>query len=138
MDNFFPTELINRFGDVIAARPHSRESMLEILNIEMAKLSERLLDTGDINFPITLHVDQEVKEYLLDEVSAHPEKGVRFLQQKLNIRIIRALANLKATAQVKNGDVVHVSLDPLSKKKVVFQKEKVPVLLLEKAAVLVE
>ncbi len=129
VNKFFSTEFVNRFGDLVAARPHSKENMFEILDIEIEKLRERLLDAGDLNFPITLHIDRSVKEYLVDEVSDRPEKGIRFLQQKLNARILRAISTLKSTEQLHDGDTLHVSLDP-SSKKLLFQKEE-PVKLLE-------
>jgi ATP-dependent Clp protease ATP-binding subunit ClpA len=123
VDKFFPTEFVNRFGDVIAARPHSKGNLLEILDIEIEKLRERLSSSGDLNFPVTLHVDQNVKEYLVDEVADHPEKGIRFLQQKLSARILRAISTLKSTDQLSADDILHVSLDP-SSKKLLFQKEE--------------
>lgn len=124
VDKFFPTEFVNRFGDVIAARPHSRENMLKILDIEIEKLRARLSDSGDLNFPVTLHIDRNVKEYLVDEVADHPEKGIRFLQQKLRARIFRAISTLKSTDQLHIGDILHVSLDPSSQEKLLFQKEE--------------
>lgn len=129
VDKFFSTEFVNRFGGVIAARPHSRENMFEILDIEIEKLRERLSESGDLNFPVTLHIDRSVKEYLIDEISDRPEKGIRFLQQKLNVRILRAISTLKSTGQLHTGDTLHVSLDP-SSKKLLFQKEE-PTKLLE-------
>lgn len=124
VDKFFSTEFVNRFGDVVAARPHSRENLLEILDIEIEKLSKRLSDISDLDFPLTLHIDRSVKEYLIDEVSDHLEKGIRFLQQKLSTRILRAISTLKSTDQLSADDILHVSLDPASKKKLFFQKEE--------------
>lgn len=122
VDTFFPTELVNRFGDVIAARPHSRANLFEILDIEINKLATRFSDEGDLDFSLTLRVDQAVKEYLVDEVIDRPEKGIRFLQQKLNTRIFRAISTLKSSEQLHEGDILHISLDH-SSKKLVFHKE---------------
>jgi len=127
VDNFFSTPFLNRFGDIIVARPHTRENQLEILDIELNKLRSRLFDPAGFNFPIMLQVDEAVRQYLVDEIADKPEKGIRFLQQKLKKSFSEAIVNLKATEQVNQGDILHVSLDPTSqseqKKKLLFQKE---------------
>lgn len=123
VDNFFPTPLVNRFGDIIAAHPHSEEALFAIMGIEFDKLRAQLFDPMGFNFPIGLRVDDGVKRHLVDELKGHPEKGIRFLQQKLKKRVYSAIVNLKATGQVSAGDILHISADPFSDKNFIFQKE---------------
>jgi len=124
VDNFFPTPLVNRFGDIIAAHPHSDDELLAIMGIEINKIRQQLFDPMGFNFPIELRADEGVKRYLVNELKDHPERGIRRLQQKLKKQLItKGIVNLKATGQVVAGDILHVSMDMSSGKKFVFQKE---------------
>lgn len=123
VDLFFPTPLVNRFGDIIAAHPHSNDELFVIMGIEIDKIRQQLFDPMGFNFPIGLRADDGVKRYLVNELHGHPERGIRFLQQKLKKRINNAIVNLKATKQVVAGDVLHISVDPFSEKNFIFQKE---------------
>ncbi len=125
IESFFPMPLLNRFGDKIAARIHSREEHLQVLDIELNKIRDWLFDPEGCNFPIVIRVEDSVKAYLADEMSESLEKGVRFLQQKLKTHLVDRIISLKATGQVCAGDILIVSTDPISKE-FVFHKEHNP------------
>ncbi len=104
---FFKPELLNRFDDVLVFRQLDRADMGGILDLELAKVRERLTAKG-----IELQVGKAVKTFLLDKgfdpaLGARPLRRTieRYLENPLAENILQGkLAENEAVQAVKKRD----------------------------------
>jgi ATP-dependent Clp protease ATP-binding subunit ClpC len=77
IERFFRPEFIGRLDDVIVFRPLSKEHLTEIIELEMAKVTKRLVDHG-----IELELAQDAKDFLIDKGTSN-DFGARPLRRAI-------------------------------------------------------
>ena len=98
----FKPEFLNRINDIIVFRSLGREDVLEIVELEIAQLSNRLKDRK-----ITLEVDEEAKAFIGDK--GYDDKyGARPLRRAVEQYIEDPLAEALLRGDIKAGHPVQV------------------------------
>src|SRR6266700_3388152 len=106
--NFSP-EFMNRLDKVVVFHPLNREQLAEVLQIELERLQQRVLDTQNGQF--LFRVTRAGREFLLGE-GTDQRYGARHLKRAIERHVVFPLANLLATGQVKAGDMLCIDWDP--------------------------
>lgn len=104
LKNYYPPEFLNRLDEVLLFNRLSKVSLKNILDIRLREISERLEDKRMI-----LQVDDHAKE-LLAEFGYDPIYGARPLNRVLQKKVLNPLAMLMIKGQVKEGDLVEVTV----------------------------
>jgi ATP-dependent Clp protease ATP-binding subunit ClpA len=102
----FLPEFINRFDAYSIFRPLTKETVGKILEVELRRLQNDLLET----FPIVLSVDDEVKAFIVEEATDHLEDGARLLNKKITKYIREPISRLKNRKEIKARDEMRLSL----------------------------
>lgn len=103
---FFPPEFLNRFDARSVFRPHTKETVRKILELELKRFQKDLLEI----FPIILSVDDEVKDFIAEEATDHLEDGARLLNQKITKYVREPISRLKNRKEIKAHDHVRLAL----------------------------
>ncbi len=103
----FAPEFLNRFDKISVFRPHTKNTIRQILEVELKKLSENLLEI----FPIILRVDDEVKDFIIEEATDRLEDGARLLNKKITKYVREPISRLKNRKEIKVRDEVRLALD---------------------------
>ncbi len=112
-EKFFRPEFINRLDEIIVFRPLIKEDLVQIIDIELAKVRERL---GERQMQLTL--DQPAKDFLIDK-GYNPDFGARPLRRAIGSYIEDPLAESLLTGEFKAGDAIH-GTRPEGKEHLVF------------------
>ena len=115
----FSPEFMNRLDKIVVFRPLHCEQLMEILEIELDYLQDRVLQTSKGQF--VFRVTRPAKDFLLQE-GMDKRYGARHLKRALERNLVHPLANLLATEQVKPGDRLCVDWDGRVGR-LVFRKE---------------
>ena len=102
----FTPELINRLDKMIVFHPLGENDLQRIVEIELARLQDRILTcsaAGGFVFRVT---DRERARLLEDGVDSR--YGARHLRRTIERHIVQPLSNLIASGQVRMGDVVEI------------------------------
>ncbi len=98
IERFFRPEFIGRLDDVIVFRPLAREHLVEIVELELRKVTKRLVERG-----LRLELDQEAKDFLIDkgtstDFGARPLRRAieQFVEDPLSEEILRGHYDDKA------------------------------------------
>ena len=104
----FSPEFMNRLDKIVVFRPLHYQQLMEILEIELDYLQDRVLQTlkGQFVFRVT----RPAKYFLLQE-AMDIRYGARHLKRALERNLVHPLANLLATEQVKPGDKLCIDWD---------------------------
>lgn len=113
----FPPEFLARVDNISVYRPLSREVLRQIVDVELRGFQEKVLK----NLPITLVIDERVKEFILDEATDKPENGARLVKNKVYKYLRKPLCRLKNKGRIKSYDTLYIMLD--EKSHIVFEKE---------------
>jgi|GEM_PF-3270641 len=103
---FFSPEIFNRFDDAICFAPLGREALETILKREIGKV---LVRRGVADLGIAVEIDPEVRRRVLEE-GYDPKYGARHLKRAVERRIALPLAELIATQQIADCDLIRVNL----------------------------
>jgi ATP-dependent Clp protease ATP-binding subunit ClpB len=106
-------EFLNRIDEVIIFNPLSKEDILEIVDIELGPLAQRLIQQG-----VHLELTQKAKEYLAEK-GFDPHFGARPLKRLIQRNIQDPLAMKLLSGKLKEGSRVTADLD--ENKKIVFR-----------------
>ncbi len=104
----FSPEFMIRIDKVVVFRTLRPEQLAEVLELELGKVRDRISVAAGSN-QFEFRCSPEVKEWLLRE-GTDPRYGARHLRRVIERNIVYALANLVATAQVKSGECVDITL----------------------------
>ena len=77
IERYFRPEFIGRLDDVIVFRPLNKEHLKDIVELELRKVTKRLVDKG-----IDLELDDEAKEFLIDKGTSN-DFGARPLRRAI-------------------------------------------------------
>jgi len=114
LDQHFRPEFLNRVDEILIFRPLSKETILEIVKLQLEELKQRLQDKK-----IGIRVTSKARE-LLAERGYDPAYGARPLKRTIQKLIQNPLALKILEGEFKEGDVVEVDVD--EKGECVFRK----------------
>lgn len=104
----FAPEFLNRLDDIIMFNPLNKQSALQIAELELTDLSQRMQQNG-----YTLHVTDEVKHFLVDK-GFDAQYGARSLKRSIQHHLEDALCDFMMehsdqtdfTAELTDGKVI--------------------------------
>jgi ATP-dependent Clp protease ATP-binding subunit ClpB len=103
-DRFRP-EFLNRIDEMVAFQPLTREQLTEIVELQLARLRERLAERR-----VALELTDEAKELLAEE-GWDPAYGARPLKRAIQRRLENALARELLEGRFGEGDTVRVDAE---------------------------
>jgi ATP-dependent Clp protease ATP-binding subunit ClpC len=104
LEKEFRPEFLNRVDDVIIFRPLNREDLQSIIDIELARVKNRLADKN-----IVLEVPKDAKEFIIDK-GFNPDLGARPLRRALEQLIEDPLAEEILRGNFKNKNTIVVKV----------------------------
>jgi ATP-dependent Clp protease ATP-binding subunit ClpA len=104
----FSPEFMNRIDKLVVFHPLRTEQLQKILDIELAMVQKRVLDTAPEQF--IFRCAAGARAQLLRE-GTDVKYGARHLKRAIERHVVYPLANLLATDQVKLGDVLCIDYD---------------------------
>jgi ATP-dependent Clp protease ATP-binding subunit ClpC len=107
----FKPEFLNRLDDVIVFRSLTKPDLVEILNLEVSKVTERLKNKN-----IKLSLDDKARDFLVEK-GYDPNYGARPMRRSVERFLEDPLAEELLKGSLHENDPVHVSVD---KDKLVF------------------
>jgi len=106
----FAPEFMNRIDKVVVFHPLRSQQLQQILEIELAIVQQRVLETA--NGPFLIRVTAAAREFLLKE-GTDLKYGARHLKRAIERYVVYPLASLLATGQVAIGDVIVIDWDDI-------------------------
>ncbi len=117
----FSPEFMNRIDKVIVFRTLRKEHLEKILDIELAKVQERIIAAAPGN-QFVFKCTRPARDLLLRE-GTDPRSGARHLKRAIERHLVFPLSNLLATKQVCMGDVITVDAEA-GGSKLIFMREE--------------
>lgn len=123
----FKPEFLNRLNDIVIFHPLNRESLLQVITLEISKLQKRLGRRE-----IFIQLDDAAKGFLVDK-GFQPEMGARPLRRTIEQFLEDPLAEKmlmnpnegrRCRITVENGEIVFIDEDVFPLHKMPDQKEK--------------
>jgi ATP-dependent Clp protease ATP-binding subunit ClpB len=114
----FSPEFMNRIDKVVVFRSLKEHHLRQILDLELQDVQNRIMLSGGTKF--VFQCSDTAKETLLKE-GLDLKYGARHLKRSVERFLVYSLSNLVATNQIGLGDLVHVDLDPHTKR-LIFSK----------------
>jgi ATP-dependent Clp protease ATP-binding subunit ClpC len=103
IERFFRPEFINRLDDVVVFRPLTKDDLINIVDLEVHKVGERVKQQG-----IALELDQRAKDFLIDK-GYNPDFGARPLRRAVGQYLEDSLSEMLLTGELKSGSKVTVT-----------------------------
>ena len=107
----FSPEFMNRLDKVVVFHPLHRAQLEQVLDIELAMVQQRVLETAKGQF--LFRVTEPGREFLLQE-GTDQRYGARHLKRAIERHLVFPLSNLIATSQIKLGDLIMVDYEESS------------------------
>ncbi len=98
----FPPEFLNRIDETLIFKPLSKESLMQIVDLQLADLAHRLTDQD-----LTLEVSDATKAKILDE-GYDPDFGARPLRRAIQRLLETPIARDIIAGKYPPGSTVHV------------------------------
>ena len=114
----FSPEIMNRIDKVIVYRPLKQYHLLQIVDLELQAVQDRIMHSVGANF--VLQCSDAAKDMLLRE-GLDFRYGARHIKRSIERFLVHPLSNLIATGQMQSGDVVNVDISD-QKSKLVYMK----------------
>jgi ATP-dependent Clp protease ATP-binding subunit ClpB len=105
----FSPEFMNRLDKVVVFHPLRQEQLEQILEIELARVQQRVMDAVSRRFRFC--VTPSAREFLLCE-GTDLKYGARHLKRAIERYVVNPLARLVATDQVNTGDMLLIDRHP--------------------------
>jgi ATP-dependent Clp protease ATP-binding subunit ClpA len=115
----FSPEFMNRLDNVVVFHPLKREELDEVLDMELAQVQKRVLDSTAAAF--LFRTTSEAREFLLEE-GTDQRYGARHLKRAIERYVVSPFAKLLATGQVRSGDILLIDRCP-GENELIFLKE---------------
>ena len=106
VEKFFRPEFINRLDDTVVFRPLVKDDLYLIIDIELAKVCERLKSKG-----LELELDQKAKDYLIEK-GFNPDFGARPLRRAISSYVEDPLAEALLGGEYEPGQKLLLSHEP--------------------------
>ncbi|HVB98659.1 MAG TPA: AAA family ATPase [Candidatus Dormibacteraeota bacterium] len=104
----FSPEFMNRLDKIVVFRPLHPPQLESILDLELGAVEQRLLASARGKF--SLRVGAEARRFLLRE-GTDLQYGARHLKRAINRHLVYPIANLIASSQVLQSDLLSVEYD---------------------------
>ena len=101
----FKPEFLNRLTEIVIFRPLAKESMRAIVDLELGKLSARLLEKK-----LKIRVSDEVKEFLIEK-GYDKKLGARPLRRAVEKYLEDNLAEELLSGNLRKSKLIQVILD---------------------------
>jgi len=118
----FSPEFMNRIDKVIVFRSLRREHLEKILDIELARVQERIISAAP-GSQFVFKCMAPARELLLHE-GTDPNFGARHLKRAIERHLVFPLSNLLATKQIRLGDFISVDANQESSKLTFVREEQ--------------
>jgi ATP-dependent Clp protease ATP-binding subunit ClpB len=105
----FSPEFMNRLDKIVVFHPLHRKQLEQVLDIELAMVQQRVLETAKGQFLFRVTVNG--RDFLLQE-GTDQRYGARHLKRAIERHVVYPMANLLATEQVRPGDMICVDWEP--------------------------
>jgi len=105
LNRAFRPEFINRVDSVIVFHALSKEQIAEIVDLELAKVAERLKENQ-----IQLHLTEQGRA-LLAELGYNPEMGARPLRREIQNKVEDQLSDALLAGKFKDGDKILIDAE---------------------------
>ena len=115
----FAPEFMNRIDKAVVFRPLRREQLERILEIELASVQQRLIETPRGHF--MFRATQAAKDFLLRE-GTDLKYGARHLKRAIERHLVCPLASLLATDQVTTGETISVDWNRMTSELMFLKK----------------
>jgi ATP-dependent Clp protease ATP-binding subunit ClpA len=115
----FAPEFMNRIDKTVVFHPLRSAQLEQILEIELAMIQQRVLDTARGRF--LFRIKPAAKDFLLRE-GTDMKYGARHLKRAIERHLVYPLASLLATQQVCLGDVISIDYSAFENA-LTFEKE---------------
>ncbi|MEO0512256.1 MAG: ATP-dependent Clp protease ATP-binding subunit [Planctomycetota bacterium] len=119
IERFFRPEFINRLDDVIVFQPLAKEDLTEIIEYEVAKVTERLTARG-----VDMQLDQAAKDFLIEK-GYNPDFGARPLRRAIGQFIEDPLSEMLLAGEIPERSKVSVSRKD-EQENLFFETEQLP------------
>jgi ATP-dependent Clp protease ATP-binding subunit ClpA len=104
----FSPEFMNRLDKVVVFRPLRRNQLEEVLDIELTMVQQRVLETAKGQF--LFRVTEQGRGFLLRE-GTDQRYGARHLKRAIERHLVKPLASLISTGQLKSAENVSIDWD---------------------------
>ncbi len=104
IERYFRPEFIGRLDDVIVFKPLSRKNLELIVELELKKVTKRLIEHG-----LKIEVTEEAKEFLIDK-GTNTDFGARPLRRAIEQHVEDPLAEELLRGSFKGKDLIKISL----------------------------
>jgi ATP-dependent Clp protease ATP-binding subunit ClpA len=105
----FSPEFLNRIDKVIVFRALTRENLEKILDIELERVQQRIINASD-GRQFVFRCTKEARDFLLRE-GTDIKFGARHLKRSIERHLVFPISNLLATDQIQLGDLITVDFD---------------------------
>ncbi|MBL8991460.1 MAG: ATP-dependent Clp protease ATP-binding subunit, partial [Phycisphaerae bacterium] len=103
VERFFRPEFINRLDDVIVFRPLTKDNLINIVDLEVKKVVDRVSQQG-----IRLELDQGAKDFLIEK-GYNPDFGARPLRRAVGQFVEDPLSEMLLAGDLKPGTVLKIT-----------------------------
>jgi ATP-dependent Clp protease ATP-binding subunit ClpB len=117
----FSPEFMNRLDKVIVFRALTREHLEKILDIELDRVQQRIINATD-GRQFVFRCTNAARDFLLRE-GTDMKFGARHLKRSIERHLVFPMSNLLATDQIQLGDLIIVDFDELLGK-LIFAREE--------------
>jgi ATP-dependent Clp protease ATP-binding subunit ClpC len=104
LERYFRPEFIGRLDDVIVFRPLSRANLENIVEMELRKVTRRLVEHG-----LNIEVTPEAKEFLIDK-GTNTDFGARPLRRAIEQHVEDPLSEEILRGNFKGKDLIRISV----------------------------
>ncbi len=105
----FSPEFMNRIDKVIVFRALTRENLETILDIELARVQQRIINATD-GRQFVFRCTPAARDFLLRE-GTDMKFGARHLKRSIERHLVFPMSNLLATEQIQLGDLITIDFD---------------------------
>jgi ATP-dependent Clp protease ATP-binding subunit ClpA len=105
----FSPEFMNRIDKVIVFRALTRENLETVLDIELARVQQRIINAAD-GRQFVFRCTPAARDFLLRE-GTDIKFGARHLKRSIERHLVFPMSNLLATQQIQLGDLITVDID---------------------------
>lgn len=109
----FAPEFLNRIDDVIVFNALEKHDIDKIINIEMAKLTDRIKELGYV-----LNLSEKAKDFIAEK-GFDKQFGARPLKRAIQKYLEDALAEEIITSKIHEGDIIFMDLDEASQELII-------------------
>ena len=104
IERYFRPEFIGRLDDVIVFKPLSRENLESIVEMELKKVTKRLVDHG-----LKIEVSTEAKEFLIEK-GTNTDFGARPLRRAIEQHVEDPLSEEILRGSFKGKDLIRITV----------------------------